>query len=83
MAWFVTMGNKRTLHKTQNSNHNTILQRVKFLSPLRCVPGDNTGAIIEVTCIREGGERTYRIVAGKFGQAFHKIIQLVQAPAFF
>ncbi len=46
------------------------------------VPGDNAGAIIEVTGVRERGERPYRVVAGELRQTLHEIIQLVQVPAF-
>lgn len=46
------------------------------------VPGDNTGAVIEVTGIRKGGERPHRVVTGELRQTLHEVIQLVQVPAF-
>lgn len=67
-----------------NKHHNA----TQFYTPWvlrdhkQVVPGDNTGAVIQVTGIREGGERPHRVVACKLRQTLHKIIQLVQIPAF-
>lgn len=49
---------------------------------VQSAPGDNTGAVIEVTSIREGGEWPHRVVTGKLRQTLHEIIQLIQVPAF-
>lgn len=47
-----------------------------------CVPGDNTGAVIKVAGVREGGKRPHRVVTCELGQTLHEIVQLVQVPAF-
>lgn len=72
------------------NNHKVSLQRsmpqsrraIYKFNLFLCVPGDNTGAVIEVTGVREGGERPHRVVTGKLRQTLHKIIQLVQVPSF-
>lgn len=48
----------------------------------RVIPGDNTGAVVEVTGVGEGGQRPHRVVAGELGETLHEVIQLVQVPAF-
>lgn len=45
------------------------------------VPRDNTGAVIEVTGVGEGGQRPHSVVASEFGQTLHKILQLIQVSA--
>lgn len=45
------------------------------------VPGDNTGAIVEITCIGEGGEWPDRVVPCEFGETLHEIIQLIDTSA--
>lgn len=44
------------------------------------VPGDNTGAVVEVACIGEGGQRPDRVVPCEFGETLHEIIQLIDIP---
>lgn len=49
---------------------------------LNVLPGNDTGAIIEVAGVGEGGQRAHGVVAGELGQTLHEIIQLVHVPAF-
>lgn len=45
------------------------------------LPRDNAGPIIEITSIGQCGQGSDRIVSGKLGQAFLKLIQLACSPA--
>lgn len=45
------------------------------------LPGDDTGAVVQVAGVGEGGQRPHRVVASELGQTLHEIIQLVQVSA--
>lgn len=44
-------------------------------------PGDDTGAVVQVAGVRQGGQRPHRVVTGEFWQTLHEVVQLVQVPA--
>lgn len=69
-------------HRASKEQHHKCVRQVYKSNLFLSVPGDNAGAVIEVTGIREGGERPYRVVAGELRQTLHEIIQLVQVSAF-
>lgn len=58
------------------------LFEIHQVSRLNVLPGNDTGAVVEVAGVREGGQRSHRVVAGELGQTLHEIIQLVHVPAF-
>lgn len=45
------------------------------------IPRHDTGAIIEVTGVWQGGQRPHRVIASELWQTLHEIIQLIQVPA--